>query len=221
VRREEEVQRAGDRVRVFEDEGEQFAENLVVEVVNHVVLRGHGDPTLGAEDLTGLARQVASWGITRVTGAVLGDESWFDGVRTGPGWKSSFYVLESPPLSALVAERALYRGKTSHNPALAAASLFRQALAEAGVAVAKRSGVGRAGESSLPLAYDISTPLAGIVAQMETESDNFVAELLLKELGALAAGHGTTAGPPNGLPPSTEFTRSAEARFGPVRPIPN
>ena len=158
-----------------------------------LVLRGHGDPTLGAEDLTGLAQQVAGWGITRVTGAVLGDESWFDGVRTGPGWKSSFYVLESPPLSALVAERALYRGKTSHNPALAAASLFRQALAEAGVTVAKRSRVGRAGESSLPLAYDISPPLAGIVAEMETESDNFVAELLLKELGVLAAGHGTTA----------------------------
>lgn len=158
-----------------------------------LVLRGHGDPTLRAEDLAGLAQQVAGWGITRVTGAVLGDESWFDGIRTGPGWKGSFYVLESPPLSALVAERALYRGKTSRNPALAAASLFRQALADAGVAVAKRSRVGHTGESSLPLAYDISPPLAGIVAEMETESDNFVAELLLKALGALAAGHGTTA----------------------------
>lgn len=159
----------------------------------NLVLRGHGDPTLGAADLAGLARQVAAWGITQVTGSVLGDESWFDGVRTGPGWKSSFYALESPPLSALVAERALYRGKTSHNPALAAASLFRQALAESGVAVAKRSRVGSASEGSLPLAYDISQPLAGIVTEMETESDNFVAELLLKELGALAAGHGTTA----------------------------
>ena len=59
--------------------------------------------------------------------------------------------------------------------------------------VTKRSRLGGAGESSLPLAYDISAPLAGIVAGMETESDNFVAELLLKELGALAAGHGTTA----------------------------
>lgn len=157
-----------------------------------LVLAGHGDPTLAGEDLDGLARQVAAWGITRVTGAVLGDESWFDRARTGPGWKSSFYVVESPPLSALVAERALYRGKTARNPALAAASLFRQALAAAGVVVAKRSGVGRAGESSLPLAYDVSVPLAGIVAEMETESDNFVAEVLLKELGALGAGHGTT-----------------------------
>jgi len=158
-----------------------------------LVLAGHGDPTLAGDDLAGLARQVAAWGITRVTGAVLGDESWFDGARTGPGWKGSFYVLESPPLSALVAERALYRGQTSHNPALAAASLFRQALAAAGVVVARRSGVGRASETSLPLAYDVSAPLAGIVAEMETESDNFVAELLLKELGALETGHGTTA----------------------------
>ena len=45
-------------------------------------LRGYGDPTLGPADLAALATDVASWGIRRVDGAVIADESWFD---AGPG----------------------------------------------------------------------------------------------------------------------------------------
>ena len=91
-------------------------------------LRGFGDPTLEPADLDALAAEVAAWGIRRVDGAVIADESWFDARRVGPGWKPSFYIGESPPLSALVVDRGWYRGRTSANPALAAASLFRQAL---------------------------------------------------------------------------------------------
>ena len=47
-------------------------------------LRGFGDPTLEPADLDGLAADVASWGIRRVDGAVLADESWFDARRVGP-----------------------------------------------------------------------------------------------------------------------------------------
>jgi D-alanyl-D-alanine carboxypeptidase/D-alanyl-D-alanine-endopeptidase (penicillin-binding protein 4) len=155
-------------------------------------LEGHGDPTLREADLADLARQVAEWGIVRVTGAVIGDESWYDAHRTAPGWKGRFYIGESPPLSALIAERGRYRGTTSDNPALAAASLFRQALAEAGVEVAKRSLVGVAPAEAFPLALDFSEPLADIVRFMGRESDNFTAELLVKELGRTQLGAGTT-----------------------------
>ena len=48
----------------------------------------------------------AGWGIRRDPGRVLGDESFFDRERTAPGWRASFLGDESPPLSALVVERA-------------------------------------------------------------------------------------------------------------------
>ena len=137
---------------------------------------------------------MAAWGIRRVDGAVIGDESWFDARRVGPGWKPSFYIGESPPLSALVVDRGRYRGRTSANPALAAASLFRQALEAKGVRVAGRTPERRAHDASgLPLARDVSEPLADVVRFMGRESDNYTAEMLVKQLGALYADRGSTA----------------------------
>jgi D-alanyl-D-alanine carboxypeptidase/D-alanyl-D-alanine-endopeptidase (penicillin-binding protein 4) len=156
-------------------------------------LRGYGDPTLGPDDLAALAADVASWGIRRVDGAVVADESWFDARRVGPGWKPSFYILESPPLSALAVDRGRYRGHTSANPALAAASLLREALASAGIAVAQRTRSGVLTTSGLPLAQDVSEPLADIVRFMGRESDNYTAEMLVKQLGAVYGGRGSTA----------------------------
>jgi serine-type D-Ala-D-Ala carboxypeptidase/endopeptidase (penicillin-binding protein 4) len=156
-----------------------------------LVLIGRGDPTLSRADLARLARVVRSKGIARVTGSVVGDESWFDARRMAPGWKASFFIDESPPLSALVVDRARYRGAVSRNPALAAAALFREELRRAGV-TAGRATTGSAGAYGLPLAAVVSPPLATIVRYMDRESDNFTAELLLKELGAVVFGEGTT-----------------------------
>ena len=159
-----------------------------------LLLVGHGDPMLSSRGLASLARQVRAAGITRVTGAVFGDESFFDARRTAPGWKSWFYVNESPPLSALTVDRDVYAGRVSRNPALSAALLFRTALRRAGVVVAGGAGVGVDRGDSLPLASVESPALAAIVRYMDLESDNFTAELLLKQLGALRAEPGTTAG---------------------------
>jgi D-alanyl-D-alanine carboxypeptidase/D-alanyl-D-alanine-endopeptidase (penicillin-binding protein 4) len=156
-------------------------------------LRGFGDPTLGTADLDALAADVAAWGIRRVTGAVIADESWFDERRTAPGWKASFFIRESPPLSALVVERGWYRGKTSRNPALAAGSLFREALGAAGVRVRGRTRTGVLPTHGLPLARDVSEPLGELVRFMGRESDNYSAEMLVKQLGALFAERGSTA----------------------------
>lgn len=156
-------------------------------------LRGFGDPTLRVRDLDALAADVAAWGIRRVTGAVVADESWFDAKRTAPGWRPSFYIEESPPLSALVVDRGWYRGRTSPNPALAAGSLLRAALEAKGVSVARRTRSGVLTTEGLPLAQDVSEPLAKIVRFMGRESDNFRAEMVVKQLGALYAERGTTS----------------------------
>ena len=156
-----------------------------------LVLRGFGDPTLARTDLESLAAQVKAWGIRRVTGRVLGDETWFDLQRAGPGWAPSFLGDESPPLSALVVDRG--RGWPALSTALLAAKALAETLEQRGVRIAGRPGLAGAPPDALPLAQDLSARLAAIVRTMNRESDNFVAEMVLKALGAEIGAGGTTA----------------------------
>lgn len=158
-----------------------------------LVLKGYGDPSLSTLDLRSLARQVRSQGITRVTGAVRGDETWFDAFRTAPGWKPSYYGDESPPLSALTVDRGRPGGVLARRPALAAAQVFRRELRSAGVRVTAAASAGRVDELAAPLASVSSPPLGALIRYMDRQSDNFTAEMLLKALGAVQAGRGTTA----------------------------
>ena len=157
-----------------------------------LVLKGYGDPTLDGLQLDRLATQIAQLGITHVTGRLLADESWFDSVRTGPGWKASFFINECPPLSALVADRAHYDRHVARQPAIAAAGLLKSLLRDHGVTIGA-VGLGRASESWLALAQVESEPLVDVLRDMDRESDNFEAEMLLKAIGAEVGSAGTTA----------------------------
>ena len=156
-----------------------------------VFLKGYGDPTLTSPELDGLAEQLTELGITRIDGRVLADESWFDAQRTAPGWKAAFFINESPPLSALVVDRGRYDGHTARQPALAAAGQFRRLLLRHGI-TAGAVAVGRAPANAYGLAQVESEPLPDVLKEMDRDSDNFMAELILKELGAEAGEAGTT-----------------------------
>jgi D-alanyl-D-alanine carboxypeptidase/D-alanyl-D-alanine-endopeptidase (penicillin-binding protein 4) len=158
-----------------------------------LVLRGGGDPTLSTGGLRSLAAQVRDYGIRRVVGSIVGDESYFDTRRMVAGWKPSFYIEESPPLSALVVDRARVGRYVTGSPALVAATVFRTALRTAGVTVDGPVKLGRVGDFSIPIAEVQSPPLGSIIRFMDRESDNFTAEMLLKELGAVDSDHGTSA----------------------------
>ena len=172
-----------------------YGEGELIDGVWHgdLVLKGFGDPTLTRGDLHRLVAQLRDGGVRRVTGRVLGDESFFDAMRVGPLWKSGFYISESPPLSALTVDRASYRGIVSADPALAGASAFRDQLRRAGIRVTGPAGTGRADGAAFPLATVRSVPMSVLVRWMNRESDNFMAELLLKQLGAVDNQQGTTA----------------------------
>jgi len=157
----------------------------------NLYLVGTGDPTLERRDLGSLARHVARWGIRRVSGSVVADEHYYDTRRGAPGWKRSFLGIESRPLSALALQGVRIPGLNSS--ARVTGGAFRAALGRAGISVARPTGYGRAPGGGLPLAVDYSRTLADIVEEMDHESDNFVAEMLLKQLGAVETGHGTTA----------------------------
>jgi serine-type D-Ala-D-Ala carboxypeptidase/endopeptidase (penicillin-binding protein 4) len=157
----------------------------------NLVLKGYGDPTLSSWNLRALAHKLRAEGIRRVTGMVIGDESFFDRARTAPGWKASFYIAESPPLSALVVDRAWTGKRYTPTPAYTAADLFRKLLIKAGVPVAGKTRAFQAGGKLL--ASSRSKPLEEILHAVDAQSDNFSAELLLKELGAVAGAGGSTA----------------------------
>jgi serine-type D-Ala-D-Ala carboxypeptidase/endopeptidase (penicillin-binding protein 4) len=148
-----------------------------------LVLRGGGDPTLDRAGLARLAQGVRDAGIRHVTGSLVADESWFDRSRSGPGWKAGYVPGESQALSALAIPGV--------NGALGTAALFRQALARAGVRV--DGPTKRAHAGGWPLATRWSPPLAELLRRMDVESDNFTAELVLKQLGAVVGGAGSTA----------------------------
>jgi D-alanyl-D-alanine carboxypeptidase/D-alanyl-D-alanine-endopeptidase (penicillin-binding protein 4) len=161
----------------------------------NLVVKGLGDPTLSSEGLRALARAVRRHGIGAVTGRVVGDESYFDDVRTCAGWKPSFAKTESPLLSALVVDRGALDGFATNRPALAAAILFTRALEKEGVSVRGQPTIGRASPTAVRIVRRASPPLVKLLSVMDTWSDNFIAEMLLKQLGArLGAGGSTRAG---------------------------
>jgi serine-type D-Ala-D-Ala carboxypeptidase/endopeptidase (penicillin-binding protein 4) len=169
-------------------------------------LRGGGDPTFGSRRFTkrsygggatvqDLAALLEDTGIQRVTGRVYGDESAFDALRGGPdsGYGVSPWV---GPLSALSYNRGLFtesgRGYQANPPAFAAARLD-DALEAAGVRVRLQPRTGVTPEDARVLASVESPPMERLIRLTNKPSDNFFAEILLKDLAHQAGGLGTTA----------------------------
>src|SRR6185295_15425131 len=147
-----------------------------------LVLKGYGDPTLSAKDIGHLADRIKARGIRRVTGHIVGDSSWFDRRWTVTGWLPSFAWSESPPLSALVVDRGWTDGHAASDPALGAAAVFARMLDARGIE-ARDAQTGRAYPSAVRLAKADSRVLSHLLKAVETDSDNYTAELVLKAIG--------------------------------------
>ena len=156
-------------------------------------LRGGGDPTLTTSRVASLAAQVADAGIASVRGGVHGDGSLFDALpgsyRTGGRFDGDM----GGALAALEVNRGLNRGRLQASPSLIAARALAHALRRAEVRVAGRTTVAATPDAAHVVTHVSSPPLATLVAETNTPSDNFYAETLLKDLGARFGGGGTTA----------------------------
>jgi D-alanyl-D-alanine carboxypeptidase/D-alanyl-D-alanine-endopeptidase (penicillin-binding protein 4) len=160
-----------------------------------VFLVGAGDPTLSTGGLDTLAKRLRQSGIRHVAGRILGDETIFDRMRFGPQWKASFYGTESSPLSGLSVERNLApNGHMLPYPALSAARLMRKALIHHGISVSGRAATGKVAFGATDLSSVRSKPLWKILRTMDRLSDNFIAEMVIKAVGALGGAQGSTAG---------------------------
>jgi serine-type D-Ala-D-Ala carboxypeptidase/endopeptidase (penicillin-binding protein 4) len=155
-----------------------------------LILRGGGDPTFSSEDIDSLGRAVQRAGIEKLSGGVVGDESRFDKRRGGPasGWSVDGYIGGS--LGGLV----LNRGSGDYsNPGLAAATALSQELRGLKITrgVAARTGKAPSGAKRISLLR--SPKVSDLIAMTNIPSDNFIAEMLVKNLGARFGGAGTTS----------------------------
>ncbi len=178
--------------------------------VGTIYLRGGGDPSLGS---TGFDRIVygggttiqrladnllSATGIRAIDGRIIGDESYFDSDRGTPatGGRPNFEV--EGQLSALVYDRGYTSAAETAfqpRPALFTAQAFADQLRADGVHIPSSTPIytGRTPADATLLTVVHSPKMATLVKWTLTPSDNFFAEMLLKDLGARFGGAGTTA----------------------------
>ncbi|MEZ5229673.1 MAG: D-alanyl-D-alanine carboxypeptidase [Acidimicrobiales bacterium] len=181
-------------------------------------LVGGGDPFLATDNwwtqfdtqdgrahtrLETLADAVAASGITSVTGSLFGDDTLFDQERYGPWATRLIDTRQSGPLSALAVNEGFiswpeqYTGSfrprvPTDDPPSHAAAVFAQLLGERGVTVSS-GGAATAPAEASPLAQVVSPPLSELITHINSYSNNFGAEILLKHIGRDQRGIGSTA----------------------------
>jgi D-alanyl-D-alanine carboxypeptidase/D-alanyl-D-alanine-endopeptidase (penicillin-binding protein 4) len=154
-----------------------------------VALVGGGDPTLDEDALRELAAAVKTAGINRVDGDVVADDSRFDRLRGGP---RTNYAADSDiggRLGALVLGRGFQPDPTSY-----VARRFAAQLRAAKITVGGEARAGTAPAAAVDVGAHASPSIQELVRSTLVPSDNFLAEMLLKDLGAEYAGAGSTSG---------------------------
>ena len=178
-------------------------------------LVGGGDPYLSTAGLAALAADVRAAGISTVAGDLLLDDTRYDARRSAGGWEPSFVPGQSGPLSALALDRNTWRRDRAFlaDPALPAAARFRDLLRAAGVTVTGSVRRVPRPAGAHVVAVHRSAPLSAVVRRVLKASDNFAAELLLKELGRTVRADGSSAG---GAAATRQVLRTVGVPVGPV-----
>lgn len=171
-------------------------------------LRGGGDPTFGSAAFdhanygmgATVERLVAdllrSTPIKTLQGSIAGDESLFDSLRGTPPYGYAFNPDEEGSLSALTFNRDVNSTWTAApgDPPVFAAQALASALEAAHVRLTRvRETSAGTPAAAQPMAEVHSPSMSSLVYLTNSPSDNFFAEMLLKDLGARYGAGGTTA----------------------------
>jgi serine-type D-Ala-D-Ala carboxypeptidase/endopeptidase (penicillin-binding protein 4) len=170
-------------------------------------LVGDGDPTFGRGEVRALARQVDELGIETVTGKLYGDDFMFDRRRGVPdsGYRISGYI---GTLSSLVYASQRF----ASNPPRVATRKLKVALRKRGVKVGRGIALRRLPQRTddrARLAFVSSPTMRELIQRTNVPSNNFLAEMLLKRVGAQDGHQGTTR---SGAKRVKRFARSLGAR---------
>ncbi len=144
--------------------------------------------------------------MTKIDGTIFADDSLFDQRR---GSYESNYAPDSQVEGSLGALVWGHGVSDAEGPAHAAAARLKHFLSAAGVGVAKAPV--KVGKVPTGLAQQLATlnspPISTLIRDTNRPSDNFYAEMLLKDLGASYGSGGTT-------PAGAAVVRSANAALG-------
>ncbi len=166
-------------------------------------LRGGGDPTLSATGLTKLADRVRAAGVTTVQGPLRYDDSFLDHVAGIP--EHGITPEGVGTLSGLVVDNG-----SSSDPAKSAAQKFEDALRKDGISIGNSVTPASVPQGANQIADYGSETMADLVQDTNVPSNNFYAEMLLKDVGAQFGSSGSTAG---GIDVVRRFASSQGAQF--------
>jgi D-alanyl-D-alanine carboxypeptidase/D-alanyl-D-alanine-endopeptidase (penicillin-binding protein 4) len=185
----------------------------------NLYLHGGGDPTFGSSafirsyygagaSVSTLAQQLAAQGIHYVQGQIVGDESFLDSLRGGP---TTDYAPDTE-VEGILSGLAFNRGQSGsergpHAPAAYAALQLLHALKTLHIGVSSGVSAGTAPAGATQVAQVSSPPISTLLGLMDRPSDNFFAETLVKDIGALAGASGSTSA-------GAAVVRSTLAGFG-------
>lgn len=152
-----------------------------------------GDPYLTTSGLRALAKALKAAGVTRVTGVLRLDDSRYDATRRAEGWKAEWVPEESGPLSSFAVDANRWRKDSAFlsDPAMPNAVKARDLMRAEGIHIGTITRQRRPA-SATTLARVQSGPLSAVVRRLLKDSDNFAAELVLKEVGRVVSGKGTS-----------------------------
>lgn len=199
-------------------------------VVANVYVVGGGDPVLVRKDypatekyptingtaIESLVTGIISSGVKQISQSISVVDNRYDQTRYLDIWPRSFYGVEAGPLGALMMNDSTIIGTPgrSEDPALASGAEISALLSQQGVSVATNvQRVATLPTSAVKISSVTSAPLSSILQEMLVNSDNNTAELLVKELGFVKKGTGTTAA---GLEVIAETVKQWNLPFQPV-----
>ncbi len=154
------------------------------EVVGNIYLKGRADPVLQPQDLMKLADALLQMGVKSIQGDIVVDERYLDAIWEGPGW-----MWDDRPLwiSALSIREVEPDGNTMSR-AFACGHLLKKMLMEKGVHLEGKIVSGTVPSDAHSVAKHLSPPLADLLKLMNKPSDNWIAELVFKTMGAEVMG---------------------------------
>jgi D-alanyl-D-alanine carboxypeptidase/D-alanyl-D-alanine-endopeptidase (penicillin-binding protein 4) len=166
-------------------------------------LRGGGDPTLNTAGLNKLADRVRAAGVRTVVGPLHYDDSFLDHVTGIPEHGIS------PEGVGRLSGLQFDRGSPS-DPAKTAAQRFDDALRSDGISIGKSVTPGLVVPGYRRIADFASPTMADLIQDTNVPSDNYLAEMLLKDIGGEFGDSGSTAG---GISVVKRFASDQGAKF--------
>ena len=154
------------------------------EVVGNIYLKGRADPVLQPQDLVKLGDVLFQMGVKSIQGDIIVDDTYLDAIWEGPGWMWDDRPLWISALSI----REVKPDANKMSRSLACGHLLKMTLMEKGVSVTGHIVQGTVSSEARSVAKHLSPPLADILKLMNKPSDNWVAELVFKTIGAEVMG---------------------------------